>query len=142
MPSNKEIVRRHYEDGVNRGDLDIATECFAPEYVNHLPGEPEPQRGIEAWKAMFQSFRTGFPDMATKLETLICEDELVAVRHRWTGTHDGDYEGVPPTGTRVTFTGCDIYRVVDGKIVEEWSEYDELGILRQIGALKPLEVAT
>lgn len=102
MPSNKEVVRRHYEDGVNRGDLDVATECFAPEYVNHLPGEPEPQRGIAAWKAMFQSFRAGFPDMATTLEDLISENDRVVVRHRWTGTHDGEYQGVAPTGTRVT----------------------------------------
>lgn len=142
MTPNKEVVRRHYEDGVNRGDLDVATECFAPEYVNHLPGEPEPQRGIEAWKTMFQTFRAGFPDMATTLEDMISEGEKVVVRHRWTGTHDGVYQGVPATGTRVTFTGNDIYRVVEGRIVEEWSEFDELGILRQIGALKPVEVAT
>ncbi len=142
MTPNKEVVRRHYEDGVNRGDLDIATECFAPEYVNHLPGEPEPQRGIQAWKKMFLSFRSSFPDMATTLEHLIEEDDKVAVRHRWTGTHEGEYLGVPPTGIRVTFTGNDIYRVVDGKIVEEWSEFDELGILRQIRALTRQEVVT
>lgn len=134
--ANREVVRRHYEDGVNRGDMDVATECFATDYVNHLPGEPEPQRGIEAWKAMFQSFRTGFPDMATRLEDVFSDGDKVAVRHHWTGTHLGEYGGVPATGVRISFTGNDIYRVVGGKIVEEWSEYDELNILRQIGAFK------
>lgn len=138
--ANREVVRRHYEDGVNRGDMDVATECFAADYVNHLPGEPEPQRGIEAWKTMFQSFRTGFPDMATRLEDVFSDGDKVAVRHLWTGTHLGEYGGVPPTGVRITFTGNDIYRVVDGKIVEEWSEYDELSILRQIRALSDAEV--
>lgn len=140
MIGNKEIVRRHYEDGVNRGDTAVAVECFAPEYVNHLPGEEKPRRGIQAWIDMFQSFRAAFPDLTTRLEDLISEGDKVAVRHRWTGTHLGDYQGVPPTGRRITFTGSDVYRVLNGKIVEEWSEFDELGILRQIGALPSVEV--
>lgn len=132
--ANKAIVRRHYEEGVNRGDLDVATECFAPEYVNHVPGEPEPMRGIEAWVDFFQTFRAAFPDMATTLDHLIGEGDKVAVRHVWRVTHHGEYEGIPPTGKSVTFTGNDIYRIVDGKIVEEWSEFDELGLLRQLEA--------
>jgi predicted ester cyclase len=91
-------------------------------------------RGIPAWVEFFQALRAAFPDMTTTLEHLLGEGDLVAVRHIWRGTHEGDYEGIAPTGRQVTFTGADIYRIVDGKIVEEWSEFDELGILRQLGA--------
>ena len=73
--------------------------------------------------------------MTTTLEHLIGEGDMVAVRHVWRATHQGPYEGIAPTGRPVTFTGADVYRIVDGKIVEEWSEYDELGILRQLGAV-------
>lgn len=132
--ANKEVVRRHYEDGVNNGDIAVATECFAPEYVNHIPGQSEPVRGIPAWVEFFRALRAAFPDMTTTLEHLVGEGDMVAVRHVWRGTHQGPYEGIAPTGTPVTFTGADIYRIFDGKIVEEWSEFDELGILRQLGA--------
>lgn len=132
--ANKEVVRRHYEDGVNNGDIDVATVAFAEEYVNHIPGRAEPVRGVPAWVEFFRALRTAFPDMTTTLELLLGEGDLVAVRHVWRGTHDGPYEGIAATGRPVTFTGADIYRIVDGKIVEEWSEFDELGILRQLGA--------
>jgi len=131
----KEVVRRHYEDGVNENDMAIATGCFATGYVNHVPGQEEPQRGIEAWTRMFGSLRAAFPDLRTTLEHLIEEGDTVVVRHTWRGTHAGHYQGIPATGRRVRFTGNDIYRVVDGKIVEEWSEYDELGLLRQLGGV-------
>ena len=69
--------------------------------------------------------------MTTTLEPPVGEGDMVAVRHIWRGTH----EGIPPTGRQVTSTGADIYRIVDGKIVEEWSEFDELGLLRQVGSV-------
>jgi len=64
--------------------------------------------------------RAAFPDMTTTLEHLIGEGDMVAVRHVWRATHQGPYEGIAPTGRPITFTGADIYRIVDGKIVEEW----------------------
>ena len=87
--ANKEVVRRHYEDGVNNGDIAIATECFAAEYVNHIPGQSEPVRGIPAWEEFFGSLRAAFPDMTTTLEHLVGEGDMVAVRHIWRGTHEG-----------------------------------------------------
>lgn len=132
---NKDIVRRHYEDGFNRGDAEVATENFAPEYVNHLPGEAEPQRGPEAWKETYRGFRRAFPDITTTMHQVFAEGDRVAVRHEWTGTHEGEFEGIPPTGRQIRFTGNDIYRLEDGKIVEEWSEFDLLGLLGQLGAV-------
>lgn len=133
--ANKEVIRRHYEQGVNKGDIAVATECFAEKYVNHIPGQSEPQRGISAWEEFFRSLRAAFPDLTTTLEHLVGQGDMVAVRHVWRGTHEGYYQSIPPTRRAVTFTGADIYRIVDGKIVEEWSEFDELGLLRQLGAV-------
>ncbi len=136
MPeANKEVVRRHYEQGVNKGDIAVATECFAAEYINHIPGQSEPLRGIPAWEKFFRSLRAAFPDLTTTIEHLVGEGDMVAVRHVWRGTHEGHYEGISPTRRPVIFTGADIYRIVDEKIVEEWSEFDELGLLRQLGAV-------
>ena len=129
-------MRRHYEDGVNNGDIAVATDCFAAEYVNHIPGQSEPARGIPAWEEFFGSLRAAFHrhDHHARVH-LVGEGDMVAVRHIWRGTHEGYHEGIPPTGRQATFTGADIYRIVDGKIVEEWSEFDELGLLRQVGTV-------
>jgi predicted ester cyclase len=91
--------------------------------------------GRAGWNAYRKLFSAGFPDGRWTIASIIAEDDLVAARASFTGTHKGEFLGIPPTGRQVTVTASYICRLVDGKIVERWANSDELGMLRQLGAI-------
>ena len=115
---------------------DWATEaaCRAPAYVAHLSGAPGPLDGA-GWGAFMGAFTAAFPDARIAVADTVGERDLVATRWTITGTHRGDFQGIPPTGRPVTMAGVDISRVVDGRIAEHWAQFDVLGVLQQIGAI-------
>ena len=120
---NKALVRREQEELWNHtGNLDAAGELFAPEQA-------------EATRQEAADFRRGFPDVVSIIEDLIAEGDMVAARWSSRATHLGEYVGVPPTGNEVEFTGISVYRIEGGRIAESWTEEDELGLMRQIGAV-------
>ena len=120
---NKALVRREQEELWNHtGNLDAAQELFAPEQA-------------EAARQEAADFRRGFPDAVSIIEDLIAEGDMVAARWSSRATHLGEYLGVPPTGNQVEFTGISVYRIEGGRIAESWTEEDELGLMRQIGAV-------
>lgn len=117
---NKELLYQLYEEALNRGNLALIDELFAPEFVDHsTPGQPPGPAGV---KDYFREIREGFPDIQIVLDDVIAEGDRVVVRTTWRGTHPGGYEGVAATGQRVARTLIQIFRVVDGLIVEEWNE--------------------
>ena len=134
---SKALVRREYEQGVNKKDFDVRDGALASNYLGHFPGVP-PIQGIEAFKQFTSGFFTAFPDLQTTIEDLIAEGDKVAVRQTWRGTHTGDFLGIPPTGKQVIFTSTEFYRVAGGKLAEEWVELDMLGLLQQLGAIPPM----
>jgi predicted ester cyclase len=124
---NKAVVRREQEELWNHtGDLDAAEELFAA-------GE------AEAAKQEAADFRRGFPDVISTIEDLIAEGDKVVARWRSRATHQGDYMGIAPTGKKVEFTGISFYRIEGGKIAESWNSEDQLGLMRQIGAVAESE---
>jgi len=134
---SKALVRREYEQGVNKKDFDVRDGALASNYLGHFPGVP-PIQGIEAFKQFTSGFFTAFPDLQTTIEDLIAEGDKVAVRQTWRGTHTGNFLGIPPTGKQVAFTSTEFYRVAGGKLAEEWVELDMLGLLQQLGAIPPM----
>ena len=134
---SKALVRREYEQGVNKKDFDVRDGALASNYLGHFPGVP-PIQGIEAFKQFTSGFFTAFPDLQTTIEDLIAEGDKVAVRQTWRGTHTGNFLGIPPTGKQVTFTSTEFYHVAGGKLAEEWVELDMLGLLQQLGAIPPM----
>ena len=130
---NKALVRREYEQGVNTKNFTVRDEVLADNFVAHFPGH-EPIRGIEAFRQFTSAFFTAFPDLQTTIEDLLAEGDKVAVRQTWRGTHRASFQGIPPTGKRITFTSIEIYRVAGGKLAEEWVELDIFGLLQQLGA--------
>jgi steroid delta-isomerase-like uncharacterized protein len=117
---NKELLSRLYEEALNRGNLALVDELFAPDFVDHsTPDQPPGPAGV---KGYFRAIRSGFPDIQVVLDDVIAEGDRVVVRTTWRGTHLGGYEGVAATGQRVARTLIQIFRVVDGLIVEEWNE--------------------
>jgi len=133
--ANKAIVLRVVELW-NTGDLSIADEIFAADFVNHDPSLPE-VTDLESLKGFLVVSRTATPDQHIVVEDMVAEGDKVAVRLAAIGTHTGEFMGIPPTGVQVTNTRIIIFRFADGKIVEAWENYDMLGVLQQIGVMPP-----
>ena len=132
---NKALVRRQEEELFSSGNLDVADEIYAPDYVGHDPSNPEDVRGLEAAKQAAAEYRKAFPDLRVTVEDLIAEGDRVAARLRFRGTHRGELNGIAPTGRRVDCTGIVISRIEEGKIAEDWANFDDLGMMRQLGVI-------
>jgi steroid delta-isomerase-like uncharacterized protein len=89
----------------------------------------------ESTKQFFAMFHAAFPDSSRIIEDQIAEGELVATRVTLRGTHRGEFQGIPPTGKRVAFTGIGIHRIVGGRIAEHWPQPDLLGLMQQLGVI-------
>ena len=113
--------------------MDAADELYAPGYVGHDPSNPEDIRGLEAAKQAAADYRQAFPDLQVTVEDLIAEGDKVVARLRFRGTHRGELEGIAPTGRRVDCTGIVVSRMEGGKIAEDWANFDDLGMMRQLG---------
>jgi len=132
--ANKRILRRFFEELFNTGDLSIADEIVALDYVNHntIPGEPSGREGLKAFVTLL---RTAFPDIRFTIDDQLAEGDKVAPRLHFTGTHRGEFAGVPATGKPVTATAINLQRVADGQIQETWLDWDALGLMQQLGAV-------
>lgn len=141
LERNREIGRRVLEEMWGRGRTELADELYVPHYVDHVSRGPEAGTvsGPEGIKAAVQQFRAAFPDLAYTVEEILAERDLVMARFSARGTHEGEFLGLAPTGRVVTYTGTDINRIEDGKIVESWVHYDALGLLQQLGLVPEIE---
>ncbi len=133
LEENKAIVRRMV-DAYNKHNLDWFDEFIAPDYVDHSN-----QVGAEGAKQLFIMGFTGFPDWHEAIDDIIAEGDKVWLRLTYTGTHTGEFFGLPPTGNKVTMTAVAIYRIVKGKLVEGWFINDGLDLFKQIGAIEYTE---
>jgi steroid delta-isomerase-like uncharacterized protein len=134
--SNRAIVLRSFHDGLNKRDMSIMSELYS-DCVYHLPLVGE-LRG-QALREFFASVFAAFPDVERTVEDQFTEDIHVVTRWTATGTHQGQFMGIAPTGKRFTITGITIDRIVGGQIVEEWQEWDALGLMQQLGVVPTLE---
>jgi steroid delta-isomerase-like uncharacterized protein len=131
----KATYRRWFEDVVSTGDLALADELLSADYRLHFPGVPGPL-DREGHKALVTAFRTAFPDWVETVEDVIAERDRVVIRVTGSGTHRGGFQGIPPTGRRVSASGVGIGRIEQGRIAEAWGAYDALGLLDQLGSVK------
>jgi steroid delta-isomerase-like uncharacterized protein len=127
---NKTIVRRGFEEGVVQGNLAVVDELIAPSFVHH--NFPD-ARGTEGFKRMIGMFKSAFPDMEITIDEMIAEGDRVATRGSFTGTHRGDFMGIPATGKPINVSYSDIWRLEGGKAVENWVQMDMLGLMQQLG---------
>ena len=134
---NKRIVLRVFEELWNEGKLEVADELYHPDYVGYDPVEPDTgrARGPEDVKAFVAMVRSAVPDIHFTVEDLLAEGDKVIVRWSASGTHTGVLMGIPPTGRRGMVTGTIIFRVVEGKLVQSWMNWDTMGMLRQLGLI-------
>ena len=132
---NKELFRRFVEEVFNRGNLSLTDEFLAPNFIEHEelpPGIPNDREGVKQLTTML---RSAFPDFKAKIEDIIAEGDKVVVRMTWSGTHQGEFMGIPPSGKSVSFGVIDIVRMARGKFVEHWGLMDSSMMMQQIGAV-------
>jgi steroid delta-isomerase-like uncharacterized protein len=137
---NKAIARRFAEvlqEFFRTGDVDLMDSVLAENVVKHISGQPPEAQTLEGFKQLLPALPEAFPDVLFEVENLIAEGDMVAFRLIWTATHQGEFFGIPPTGTRATVTEMHMFRIADGKVVERWGEWDALGLMQQLGAVPP-----
>lgn len=133
---NKLVIRRWFEEVWNQGREEAIEELRAPDAVGFGLGEtPVAVRGASGFKVFYHNLRSGLPDLFVTVEHLVAEGDMVAARILVEGTHMGPGLGVPPTGQSVQFSGMLLARVSGGRITESWTNLDQLGLLRQVGAI-------
>ena len=133
--ANKALVRRMIEEGWNKHNLALLDELYADcVYYNPATGEVKG----EALKQFLASMLAAFPDIRFTIEDLVAEGDKVVTRWSCTGTHRGEFMGLAPTGKQLTPSALDIFRIVEGKVVEERVEFDTLRFFQQLGAVPPL----
>jgi predicted ester cyclase len=119
---NKAIIKK-YADEQGKGNLDFIHEIVDPDFVYHYPNGQD-LKGLDNLKAAITEYQIGFPDGKHEIVCQLAEADLVATSYIMTGTHTGDYMGIPPTKKQFKLTVIDICRLKDGKIVEAWVEFD------------------
>ena len=135
--SNKATFRR-FQEATNTGDSELISktidEVVEPDVLIRTP-LPVEATGAEALKEVFSRLHRAFPDLHVSVEDVIAEGDRIAARNSVTGTHQGDYMGIPPTGRRVTYNEMFIVRFVDGRIAETWGVVDVFSQMKQLGVI-------
>lgn len=130
---NTSVVRRYYEEVLNRGEIGKLDELAVTDYDEHSPFPGQPN-GIEGLRARAGAIVAAFRPTFT-LRHVIAEGDLVAVHWTNAGTHVGEFMGVPPSGRPVTLSGIDIHRLRGGRLAEHWHVVEELQMLQQLGVI-------
>jgi steroid delta-isomerase-like uncharacterized protein len=126
---NKRLMQRVYEDCFNAGKLEALDQLVEESFQGVQGG-----RGPAAFAAPVRALRQAFPDLHV-LEDVLAEGDRVAVRWKWSGSHEGPFGGHPPTHKRISNEGMAIFQIKDGKIAASWVQTDRLGFLQEIGVV-------
>jgi len=131
---NKALFHRFVNEGINKRNVELIGELMDANYIEHNP-IPGVSPGLDGMKEMMGMFFAAFPDLNSTIDMLVAEGDLVAGRMTSTGTHTGDFMGIPATGKRVTFTETHIVRIANGKAVEHWGNQDDMAMMQQLGVI-------
>jgi steroid delta-isomerase-like uncharacterized protein len=129
---NKAIAKRAFEEILSQGRFELAEQLYAKDFVNH--GIHRDVR-LDEDQAALRGWHDAFPDVVVVPEKLIAENDLVTIYWIARGTNTGTGNGLPATGKKAELAGITIWRIADGKIKEEWSAFDQLSMMKQLGLL-------
>jgi steroid delta-isomerase-like uncharacterized protein len=132
---NSSLIRRWFEEVWNKGRIEAIDEMASPDVVGHGQAQHATDIGLNEFKPFVRALRSAFPDMKINIDYVIEQGDKVVARWTSTMTHKGEFLGFAPTGKKVTVTGTTTQRISGGKIVEGWDNWDQLGLLVQIGAV-------
>ncbi len=137
VAENKASFRSTYEEMFNHRNLTIADELIAPEFINH-EAPPGKNRGPESMRGTVIMLSTAFPDLHFTIEDLVAEGDMVVGRVVMSGTHQGVFQGMPPTGRSFRQESMHIVHFRDGKAIEHRAVRDDLGMMQQLGVIPTL----
>jgi steroid delta-isomerase-like uncharacterized protein len=129
---NKATAKRAFEEILSQGRFELATELYAKDFINH---GLHSNASLEEDQAALRGWHAAFPDVVVVPEKLIAENDLVTIYWIARGTNTGTGNGLPATGKKAELAGITIWRIADGKIKEEWSAFDQLSMMKQLGLL-------
>jgi steroid delta-isomerase-like uncharacterized protein len=135
IEQNKALVRRMVEEVFNQGNVSQADEFMAPDFVEREelpPGIPRDREGVKQLTTML---RSAFPDFQATIDDIVAEADRVVIRQTWSGSHKGEFMGIPPTGRSVSFGVIDIIRIAEGRCVEHWGQMDSMSLMQQLGVI-------
>jgi steroid delta-isomerase-like uncharacterized protein len=136
MPTeNKAIVRRLYQEVWNERKLDVVDTLLSASHALQDPEISASQVGPKLYKRRVVEVTTGFPDLCFTVEDTIAEGEKVVACWTISGTHKNEYMGIPATGRKVAFEGITVHHIKNGKILDSYTRWDALGLMRQLGAI-------
>lgn len=124
---------RIWIEGLNRGDVSVADVVFASDGVVHINGSPDPDLSVDGFKQMLSGLLTAFPDLRFTIEDQVVAGDKVATRWSAEGTNSAAFGPAPATGRRVRINGLILDRVAAGKVVERWEQWDQMGMMQQLG---------
>jgi steroid delta-isomerase-like uncharacterized protein len=133
---NKAVARKFLRM-LELGDPSMADEIVAADYYNH--DAPDASIGLEGIKAFVNTFKNAMPDAQVDIAYQVAEGDKVVSRYTWSGTHQGELFGVPATGKQASWTVTNTFMVADGKIREAWINWDQWGVMQQLGVVSPPE---
>lgn len=128
---NKTVVLRVFNEAMNNRDFSIVEEIIDEHSTHHGLGQAI--TGAKGFTGLLEQFLQGFPDMKINVENAVAEDDFVATKGSWTGTHEGDFMGMKGTGRSVKVGYMDMWRMENGKCVENWVQMDIAGLMQQLG---------
>lgn len=135
MSLNVAKYEQEWIDGLNRGDVSVADRTFASDCIIHMAGAPDPNLSVEAFKQLVSGLLTAFPDLQIEVVDQIVFNDRSAFRWVAEGTHNGPFGEAEPTGKRAKFEGLIIDHTVDGQVSERWEQWDQMGMLQQLGLI-------
>ncbi len=132
---NLSSVNRIYAEFINQGNEAVFDELVDPNIIENgeMPPGLEPNR--EGVKQLFRMLRSAFPDLHFQVDEMIAADDKIVVRLTVSGTNEGSFMNMPPTGNKVSFKAVDIFRLANGKVVEHWGIEDNAKMMQQLGAM-------
>ena len=136
----KKLVSKYIEEVWNNADLIALNDLTSAEYTYHFGGQPP--RDKAAPQQFLQAVHVAFPDWRIQIQAMVAEENTVAVRWKGCVTHQGVFQGIPPTGKKISVCGLNIYQIEEEKIAEEWEQMDSLSMLQQLGVLPPPKSGT
>ena len=134
MSEENKAVSRRFHEAIGKGSAQAVQEEIAPNYVAHFPGIPGPLDS-EGFKQLVNVFGSAFPESHFDIDDEFAAGDKVVTRWTYRAVHNGEFQGLPPTGRPVAMTGISILRFTNVKVVENEAELDQLGLLQQLGAI-------
>jgi steroid delta-isomerase-like uncharacterized protein len=137
LEENK-VISERLREMWNKGDVTVVDELHTANFINHDPSRPD-VTDLESYKRFVNEVRASMPDYHVVAEDVIAEGDKVVTRWTGTGTNEGAYGTIPPTGKQANLAGVTIYRLEDGKVAEAWWVYDSLGMMQQLGIIPVMQ---